>query len=126
MRNVEDGLIHDRLYVEAGAGEEELFVRVDVGVDAGVDGRLAAFEAEVGSGAEGIGHAHMASFMREDARSKSGRKVAPVVSGCSMIRRIGGSVIVRAVLCEGDSAWHEDERDKDERPTQMSGGRSHG
>ena len=74
-------------------------MQVRVGVNPGEDGGLVVFKAESRAGAEGIGHADVASFMREDARSEASGEITPIVVGCSMIRRICGAAAKRGGFC---------------------------
>ncbi len=125
MRNVQDGFVHDRLHVQAGAGEEKLFVWLERRVDSGIDRGLSVFEAEVGVRTQGEGHAYVPRLVRDDACSESGRKVAPVAAGCSMIRRIwnwtgcetcareAASVLASCgcgILAQGGTAGYDQER----------------
>ena len=86
--NVQDGFVHDRLYVQSGTGEEKLFMRLERRVDSGIDRWLAIFQTQMRTAAKRDGHSYVSGLMCDDACSESGRKVAPEAIGCSMIGRI--------------------------------------
>jgi hypothetical protein len=79
MRDVEDPFIDQRLHGEPGGREQELFVRFEARVDAGVDRWPKLVKTEVGMPADSHCRENVGGLVQQNAGSESVTEMPPVV-----------------------------------------------